>query len=327
MPKITLSILLLLGYFSSFAQLPMNLNSRSKKDKDNTASPTLNLDSLVTTSGKNLNNLMREWNTQLKEAKSGGDQSTVDSLSDLIEQVKYKTDTFFVSQETWGITGIGNLADASQKNLNGSGAIQGFLRPLQLPRSQLQVDLSFIKNASNTDTLLGTTLLFPETGSNTFYGRVIWSWEFIKRERNKYNGYLNHHLLQPYFETYSKTIKQSKDSLSQFNTFSYNLGVNYSFIYKESDRKTIGFSIGPYISWTRIPENSEENYYKSYAANIDSTHTPTTKYNSWGVIAQLQVNDFSFYADFRDPTNHSTISKSLRGLQILIGVRFNANIF
>src|SRR5262249_22703602 len=84
---------------------------------------------------------------------------------------------YFPNLPTWEFSGLGNLNEATLQNVNASGAIAGAIRPLLTNSVMIQTDLKFNINASTSDSLLSTTLIFPETGSNNFYGKLTGMWE------------------------------------------------------------------------------------------------------------------------------------------------------
>jgi hypothetical protein len=73
--------------------------------------------------------------------------------------------------------GIGNLNAEALSSVNSSGKLQVSVAFMQTDSKDLTAYLSFNKNATNKDTLLPSTVLFPEIGNHSFLGTL----EYKKR--------------------------------------------------------------------------------------------------------------------------------------------------
>jgi hypothetical protein len=227
----------------------------------------------------------------------------------------------FLSQPSYQITGIGNLNEASLQNVNASGAISGTVRPFIRKDWMVQADFTFNINASNSDSLLATTLVFPETGSDNFYGRLA-----VNRMLHFDTSVHNFDWLSMYYEFSNKFIKETADSTVNFSIHSHTLGVSFTYLYADDNNK-IALSAGPYLSWIRIPGNAAAGYQNIYKKDIDSLATPPLYMNCWGIKIVLQINDFSIFADFRNVYSKNVTTASLRGEHLSLGLGFNARIF
>lgn len=227
----------------------------------------------------------------------------------------------FLSQPAYQITGIGNLNEASLQNVNASGAISGTIRPFIRDKWMVQADFTFNINASNSDSLLGTTLVFPETGSDNFYGRLA-----VNHMLNFDTSLHNFDWISMYYEFSNKFIKETADSTINFSIHSHTLGVSFTYLYADDNNK-IALSAGPYLSWIRIPGNAAAGYQKLYKQDIDSLAAPPLYMNCWGIKIVFQINDFSIFADFRNVYSKNVTTASLRGEHLSLGLGFNARIF
>lgn len=230
----------------------------------------------------------------------------------------------FEGLDTWAFTGIGNLNSTSASNLNGSGAISATIRPAEFRFFLVQTDLTFNINATNSDSLLSTELIFPESGSSNFYGRLTLSGMLPFCQI--WNNYHDHDIVSIYYEFASKAIKDKTDSSLNFSVYSHTLGLTLAYLYADKTTK-VGVSASGYFSFIQIPVNSVANYTKLYNKFIDSTVVAPTYMNCSGLKITLQVNQFSIFADFRNVYSKNVTTESLRGPHLNFGIAFNATIF
>ena len=66
-------------------------------------------------------------------------------------------------------------------SLNSSGKASFLFLPLHNDSNSLRINMSVNKNATNNDSLLASTLLFPEIGNHSFLGTV----EYVHKMKGK----------------------------------------------------------------------------------------------------------------------------------------------
>ncbi|HTK17886.1 MAG TPA: hypothetical protein VL442_00150 [Mucilaginibacter sp.] len=233
----------------------------------------------------------------------------------------FKTETL----PTFGLYGIGNTNTETFNNINSSGKLSGYIRPFKSNSGlfkkpgYVDVNFAFNVNASNTDSLLSSTFLFPDVGSNSFSGNVSYNLALGK--------FPDFYLISPFFEFSNKSIKGRKaDSTKSFYTINSSLGVNFQYLFMNGPDK-VSFGISPYLATVNVPEPGVKNY-KYLFTGSDSTKMKTTV-KSWGVKVVFQYNYFQVFADFRT-VNGSDVDfpfDGLRGFHPNIGIIFNAEIF
>jgi hypothetical protein len=218
--------------------------------------------------------------------------------------------------------GIGNLNTETLNKLNSSGKIAVSIIPKfnKDNNRYWEVYLSFNKNATNSDSILASTILFPEVGNHSFLATVRRVYP-IKKSPN--------HFLSPFFEFSQKNIKvdtssaQGKNTSGYFSTLTYTFG--YSYIFSASVNNTqFGFSFIPYLSGMNIPDEDNADYRKIF-------NSPDLPSNIWsfGFKTVFQIKGFQIFADMRHVLGSETRIpvRELRGFNSNIGVTFNADIF
>lgn len=230
--------------------------------------------------------------------------------------------------------GIGNLSDESFEKLNGGGkaalAFKTYAQNGLLPSTYF---LSFNKNATNSDTLLATTLVFPEVGAHTFLASAYWDLKRKKKNRKGSTGDDLMSISEFFIEFATKEIKVNGDSGTsksptyRFNTLHYTagfrLGYGFNKILNGSEYNG-AVSLTPFVSCTNIPNEDKASLEAIVGA-------PVIKdlFFSAGVKIGVQINGFQIFADLRQ-----TFSKKdrfpvqdLQGFNSNIGVAFNAQVF
>ena len=240
-------------------------------------------------------------------------------------------------KKSFGVYGVGNLNNEQLEKFNASGKFSCFARPLIKENSDLTFYLSFNKNATNSDSLLASTLIFPEVGNNSFIGTVEYSFLINSNKKdlikNNKEDPKREHFLVPFLEFSNKSIKASQDTGNakstsfHFSTLNYTAGCKYLFHYRKSVEKKendVYFSIATYLSYLNIPDQDTVDYRillrsKTISGNLWSA----------GVKVAVQYNNFSIFADFRHVIGSETRIpvRELRGFSSNIGVVFNAEIF
>ncbi len=229
-----------------------------------------------------------------------------------------------------GIYGVGNLNTEAFNAINSSGKLSLFVKPLSLVKDDITVYLSFNKNATNNDTLLASTLIFPEVGNHSFLGTLDYSHLYSGTNNDSTN-----HALGAFAEfSYKKIKKEIEDDKSQklekrFSTLNYTIGLKYSFRFTR-----LGYygslSFSPYISWFNIPDEDSADFRAVASKNFKpiNNHLLTDHFKSFGLKTTFQINDFAIFADFRQVVRKDDLSvRELRGFNANIGVVFNAKIF
>src|SRR5687767_7672150 len=79
-----------------------------------------------------------------------------------------------IPHKTLALYGIGNLNTETLNKVNSSGKIAVSIIPFfnNTNNRYWEIYLSFNKNASNNDSILASTLLFPEVGNHSFLATV-----------------------------------------------------------------------------------------------------------------------------------------------------------
>jgi len=233
--------------------------------------------------------------------------------------------------------GIGNVSDETLNKLNGGAKLALSFNTLEphnvlLPSSYF---LSFNKNATNTDSLLVSTLVFPEVGSHSFLATAYW--DLTRQQRNasprsQQSSQLSHSL-EFFFEFATKRIDLTVDSTNAksskvgFNTLHYTGGFRFAYgLTKEEDNKKYNAALGGsiFISNTNIPD--EDN---AALETIINGKAEKNSFWSVGVKLGIEINGFQIFADLRHVfgDDKKLPIKDLKGFNSNIGVAFNTEIF
>jgi hypothetical protein len=229
--------------------------------------------------------------------------------------------------KTLKLYGIGNLNSETLNKINSSGKIAVSIVPHYNieKRRFFEVYLSFNKNASNSDSILASTVLFPEVGNHSFLATI----RRVYAIKGKDDRLINEgHYLAPFFEFSQKNIKidtsskQGKNTTGFFSTLMYTFG--YSYIFNRTiDNTAIGFSVSPYLSIVNIPDEDNDDFRKIFS----SPYLPSSIVST-GIKTVFQIKGFQIFADMRHTWGSSTrLPRDLRGFNSNIGVIFNADIF
>ena len=237
------------------------------------------------------------------------------------ENAKFRVD----SLPTFGLYGIGNTNTEAFNNVNSSGKLSGYIRPfksflgkMRIP-AFIDVNFAFNVNASNTDSLLASTFLFPDVGKNSFSGTVVFNLALGKKP--------DFYLISPFFEFANKSIKgRNADSTRNFYTINSTVGVSFQYMLIQG-KDIVAFSMSPYLASVHVPDPGRKDYKYLFTGNEETIMK--TAVNSWGVKIVFQYNSFQIFADFRT-VRGSAIDvpvETLRGFHPNIGIIFNAEIF
>lgn len=266
---------------------------------------------------------------------------------------------------TFGLNGLGNVNTETFTNLNAGGKLAGYIRPVKTDYSLWTVNFSFNVNASNSDSLLAGTFLFPDVGRSSFYSLVEFTQRYFfgrkksdsKSANNKTdigktsinttvpannivkdtsktdvttntnNATENLYLASPFLEFANKNIKAEKnDSVKIFSTLSYTFGIRFQYMFLDNKDK-VSFSIAPFYSIINVPDEDNEDYRFLFTSNSSSTLRSAVR--SWGVKIGFQYNNFQIFADLRNVLGDEKKIpiRELRGFNSNIGVVFNAQVF
>jgi hypothetical protein len=231
---------------------------------------------------------------------------------------------------TFGFIGIANTNTESFNNINSSGKLSGYIRPWKRDNNDKQykknhlgqyfeVDYSYNINASNTDSFLANTFLFPDVGSSSYSGNVNYNLVFGQN--------YDYYIVAPFAELALKNIKgRTEDSTRTFYTINTTFGINFQYLFMTSDDK-VSLGCSPYLSWIDVPGNNKKDY--RYLFTGDENSTLKTMISSWGVKTTLQYNLFQIFADFRTVMGSSKDIPvdGLKGFHANLGIVFNAQIF
>lgn len=222
------------------------------------------------------------------------------------------------AMSTFGLYGIGNLNKETAEGINASGKFSGYVRPIKKSKSFMTIYFSYNRNASNSDSLLATTFLFPEIGSSSFLTTLQYDFKIGSRK-----DLTNLHTLGPLFEFSTKEIKSKDSSAKYFNILNYVVGVKYRYQFA-TGKDVAAFAIIPYFSFINIPNEDLGDY-------ISLFNQPTLRdnINSAGIKVAFQYNSFQIFADLRHVFGDEikVPPRELRGFNSNIGVVFNAEIF
>lgn len=226
------------------------------------------------------------------------------------------------AQKILKLYGIGSLNTETLNKVNSSGKIALSIIPHHNAsfNRYWEVYLSFNKNATNNDSILASTILFPEVGNHSFLATV--------RRPYAIKGNADGHFFSPFFEFSQKNIKVDTNSAQGKNTSGYFSTLTYTFGYAYIFSKTLGespvaLSLVPYISVMNIPDEDNEDYRKIF----NSPKLPSALW-SFGFKTIFQIKGFQVFADMRHLSgSKSKIPRELRGFNSNVGITFNADIF
>ncbi|NUY79283.1 hypothetical protein HUK80_00130 [Flavobacterium sp. MAH-1] len=224
---------------------------------------------------------------------------------------------------TFGLYGIGNTNTETFNEINASGKLSGYIRPFKgtikgIP-AFVDINFGFNVNASNTDSLAVSTILFPDVGKNSFSASTTLNFVFGNKP--------NYYLVGPFYEFANKTIKgRNEDSTRNFYTLNNSFGLNLQYLFVEGNDK-VSFAISPYLAFLDVPNPGKEDY--KYLLTGDEDSPLATSVNSWGAKVTFQYNYFQIFADFRTVkgSEEELPVSGFKGFHPNIGIVFNAEIF
>jgi len=245
---------------------------------------------------------------------------------------KANTDSFIDSNfRHFTFYGIGNLSSETLEKLNGGGKM-AFLFKTHDPKPFMPKSyfVSFNKNATNNDSLLPSTLIFPEVGNHSFLITAFWN---LKAKKEDIFGNNMERQRMFFCDFAMKTIQVNSDDPNvkeqerMFNTLHYTAGFKYSYnLLRKVDEKEYecSFNTSIFLSYTNIPDEDIENFNVITKQSTSNSHFVTA-----GIKFSLGLNGFQIFADLRHTlTKTSSLPlKDLRGFNSNIGVLFSSEIF
>ncbi len=178
------------------------------------------------------------------------------------------------------------------------------------------------KNASNTDSINISDLIFPELGSaalvaNYQYFSVLKDFTNHKRDRYLTGG--------PFFDFNLKSVRSKDDSTDKkilFDILNYTTGYTVRYIIKD---KKYPISVGAqvYFTFHNLP-NEDTPAFQIFLKSTDNTKN----YKSAGMKFNFNIKDYKFYIDTRHIFNDKNIKNShFNGFQYNIGTAINTTMF
>jgi hypothetical protein len=238
---------------------------------------------------------------------------------------KFKGEIKKSNPTRFGIIGIGNLNTESFKGINSAGKFSAYVRPVIFGKDKMNditVGISFNKNATNNDSLLATTILFPDLGNSSFTGNVDASL-FVGSNVDDNTA----HYISPFLEFAQKNVKAEKDKTDYyFSLLHYTLGCRYVFRYyfeDENKLENIALSFAPYLSVYNIPDEDNDDY----RILIGNNNMPSN-FNAVGIKISFQYKGFQVFADFRqvNDKNDKISVRAIKGFNSNIGFAFTTDI-
>jgi len=235
----------------------------------------------------------------------------------------------------FAIIGIGDLSTQTLSQINAAGKLSFYARPYStyfykrdntgsgkhLTNKEFIISTfaSFNVNATNKDTLIEGTILFPDLGTSSFLitpevGILAHNPDPINNDGlSYYYGLLG--------EFTNKKIAASKkrdgtDTSVYFNVNSLTLGLKGAVFYQPDTSTLLSLTGVFYYNYIHIPDKDSTDFrYILKQPNLSSS------FNSIGVKVTFGINDFQIYADMRHTYYNPAEIIPDRGL-----ASFNANI-
>ncbi|PSL44635.1 hypothetical protein CLV51_1057 [Chitinophaga niastensis] len=245
-------------------------------------------------------------------------QLEVEKISNLNTQAK---DSLHIkSLSTFGLYGIGNTNTSTFNNLNASGKLSGFIRPLKHDNQFLTLNFAYNINASNSDSLLASTFLFSDVGQNSFYINGTYGIKLNWSEGEDI------YLCSPLLEFSYKNIKgRNTDSTRNFYTINLTVGCTLQYLLIDGNDK-ISLALTGYYANINVPSQSEKDY--KYLFKAQDVKDLSNSISCWGFKIAFQYNYFQIFSDCRwVVTDPKKLPESMGGFHPNIGVTFNAQIF
>jgi hypothetical protein len=232
------------------------------------------------------------------------------------------------SKGIFGIEGAGTLSTEELKKSNGAGKISILINPYPVLYGngrtlQSLTHISLNKNATNNDTLLPSTILFPELGNVSFSATTELLLKIQeKSEETQYFG-------TAFFDFALKDVKGNiNDSIFRFNTLSYSVGlrflIQYYYLNSSDEIRNANLAVSLYANFLNIPDEDIYDYTRLM-------RDPYVRDNlsGIGVKVQAQYSNFIFFADLRHTAydGKSYRNRDIDGFSSNIGIAVAGDLF
>jgi hypothetical protein len=229
-----------------------------------------------------------------------------------------------IDSSHYALYGVGSLNSESLNNqVNGSGKLAGYANLYKhQDLSSYSISLAVNRNASNNDSTLATTLLFPEVGKASFIGtfHALWS---IDRKSTRHTQFFG-----PFVQSSIKSIKGERtvehsnhDTTTNFNVLDWQFGVQYIKDLGSRTSNPAFFSASLFFNLYDIPDEDNEDY-----RFIFNQKTMPSSFKALGIKLSLEIKSIQLFGDFRHVFGNAekVPSRDLRGFNMNVGVIFNA---
>lgn len=238
-----------------------------------------------------------------------------------------------------GIVGIGSLNTEELSKTNSSGKLAAYFIPARWQITDENIKdkrwylipklyTSYNINATNNDSLLASTVLFPELGKSSFLGTAEIGFYHVNT-----NDTHSVHSISFMGEFANKSVKvDNEDTNVFFNVLNFSLGIRFMstrYVRYGKEDVPISLAVTPYWHWVNIPneDNSDYRYLLDGPDQVGRSVLPSSL-SGWGVKVAMSVKDFQFFADFRNVTDvrKRIVNRNIKGYTSNIGVIVSASI-
>ncbi len=226
-----------------------------------------------------------------------------------------------VTPYRFGIYGIGNINEQALTQINVGGKLSCFFIPYEHVRNVrtfiTNICPSFNVNATNKDTLLEGTILFPDLGNAAFLGTVEAGYIYDRSLTANNRGFKYYYGLLGEFAAKKISMKNSDTSV-YFNVLSYIGGFKATIYYQPTATDPVySFSILAYYNFVHIPDNDDGDYrYILKQPNLSGS------LNSAGVKISVGINNLTAFADMRHTFYNGTevVDRGLYSFNCNVGI-------
>ena len=227
------------------------------------------------------------------------------------------------NENKFALYGVGSLNSEGLESLNASGKFSGLFSLHKKEKHKISLAFSVNKNATNSDSTLPSTILFPEVGTTAFLGTLHSMHQLPGKEGSNNVGF--------FFQAAFKSIQgkrplvnADRDTTLEFTNMDWSAGITFlKEVYKKEDDMCY-FSASTFLSLVNIPTEDEADFNYIIGNTI-----PLPNFWNLGFKLSIQVNKVQVYSDFRHAfLNANQVSnRYLRGFNYNIGFIFDADIF
>ena len=231
------------------------------------------------------------------------------------------------SEKNIALYGIGNLNTEALTNINAAGKFSGALRlDNKSDTRKWTFFLSVNRNASNGDSTLATTLLFPEVGKAAFIGTLNSMWKLYPNRAGQ-TAYIGG-FCQGTFKSINgkRNIKTTgRDTTALFTMLDWEIGIRYlRNVFDDISTNThCLFSASLFLNYYNIPDEDNDDYRLIF----NEPRMPSD-FLGLGVRLAVEINRAQVFGDFRHVfgSSEKIPNRDLRGVNLNVGVIFNADI-